>query len=216
MRQPYQEQGQPYRLLLWLTRWSLVANAVQAVMLLCLGAALTVVAHRDNLRPFFITADVASNRVFRVEPAYGNVKTFDLSAMALSRRYVVLRETLDFATEESRWTEASWLAGEKVSEEFKSFMSGKNSPLQSFKQRGRKRSIEILSSPKISDDGPSKRTHLVEFKTIDTEPNGFREEKIFQAVVVTEGRDSDVKFNDALLNPYGITVLSYTVNQKKG
>lgn len=217
MNRPHHELGQPYRLGLWLLRWSLVANAVQTVALVMLSACLAVVVHRENLRPFFVTADVAANRVFRVEPAYGNVKAFDVTTMAIARRYVVLRETIDFATEESRWSEASWLASEDVSAEFKSIMGGKGSPLAAFKARERKRSIEVIASPQVSNDGGSKRTHLVEFRTTDTETRtGLREEKVWQAVVVTEAREADVKMNDALLNPYGVTVIAYTVNPKRG
>lgn len=214
MERPYVEQGQPYRLSIWLARWSLMANAVQTVLILILSASLVVLAHRDNIRPFFVTADIAANRVFRVEPVYGNVQSFDLVTQAIARRYVILRETLDFATEESRWLEASWLAAANVSEQFKELMVGKSSPLQAFKSRHRTRAVVIISSPLVSNDGGTRRTHLVEFKTIDTEP-GQREEKTWQATVVTEARDADIKLNDALLNPYGVTVISYTIAPKK-
>lgn len=215
MKRPLPETGQPYRLAVWLARWSMLANAVQTVLILILGSSLVVLAHRDNLRPFFITSDVAANRVFRVEPVYGNVNSFDLVTQAIARRYVILRETIDFASEEARWSEASWLASEDVSARFKELMAGKESPLSGFRARRRTRSVEIVSSPMVSNEGGTRRTHLVEFKTTDVEP-GIREEKVWQATVVTEARDADIKLNDALLNPYGVTVIHYSIAPKKG
>lgn len=214
MSPPLSEMGQPYRLAVWTARMALLGNAIQFVMILILSAGLVVLSSRQTVKPFFITADVAANRVFRVEPVYGNVNAFDLATQAIARRYVILRETLDFASEEIRWREASWLASNEVSARFAEYMNGKESPIQAYKSRKRTRSIEIMASPLVGAEGPTRRTHLVEFKTLDIEPQG-REEKIFQATIVTEARDQDIKLSDALLNPYGINVIAYTVVPKK-
>jgi len=207
--------GQPYRLALYQLRVSMFGNAILLVMVLLLATALVVLAHRENLRPFFITADLAQNRVFRVEPVYGNVRSFDLVSMTIARRYVVLRETLDGATEETRWAEASWLSNADVQNRFAELMKGKDSPLPVFKQRKRLRSVEVVSSAQVAEDSATRRTFLVEFRLIDREPNQPVETKIYQVTITTEAHDADIKFNDALLNPYGVQVIAYSPPQEK-
>lgn len=209
-----EELGQPYRLAVHLLRTSVLINAVLGVAVIVLSASLVVVAHRENLRPFFVTADVASNRAFRVEPIAGNIPAFDLTAQAVVREYIVLRETINFIDDRSRWNKAAWYSKDNVHKDFVELMDGRDSPYNSFKQRDVTRSVEILSSPIVANNGGNSRTLLVEFRMNDHHKGKIIQRKVYQATIIVDTLNELIKYEDALMNPYGIGVISYTLAEK--
>jgi len=208
------DQGQPYRLLWWVVLGSLTGNVLQGFLLAVAVAAVAQLAGRVDVKPFFVTADLAQNRVFHVEPMYGDVKTYDLVTQTLARQYVVLRETIDHKTESERWRRASWLASEKVSEAFAAIMKAKDSPLEKFRLAERTRAIRIISSPMILSSG-DQRTFTIEFEQTDKRRDVVVEQRQFVATVVMDKSAADVRYEDALLNPYGSVVVHYDVGVKE-
>ncbi|SMF39232.1 VirB8 protein [Azospirillum oryzae] len=207
------DEGQPYRLLVWVLLASIAINVGQAFGNATLVAAVAEMANRVEVKPFFITADLATNRVFRVTNAETDMPTYDRVALTLARRYVMLRESLDLQTEASRWVEASWLASEKVSEDFKSLVDKEGSYYKTMRQRGRTREIRIVASPEAGRVG-RQRTYLIEFEQIDKEKGQEINKRSWIATVVMDTQKGSVRFEDALLNPYGNVVTFYDVAPK--
>lgn len=207
------DEGQSYRLLVWVLLASIAINVGQAFGNATLVAAVAEMASRVEVKPFFITADLATNRVFRVTNAETDMPTYDRVALTLARRYVMLREPLDLQTEATRWVEASWLASEKVSEDFKSLVDKDGSYYKTMRQRGRTREIRIVSSPEAGRAG-RQRTYLIEFEQIDKEKGQEINKRTWIATVVMDAQKGNVRFEDALLNPYGNVVTFYDVAPK--
>lgn len=209
---PSFDTGQAYRSAWFLSRLFAFCLSLSLLLNIILGSLMISLFPLKKIQPVFLTLHPKGDQVVRIEPFLKNVDSKDLVTEALLRRYIQLRETLDFQTEELRWRELSFFHSQEVGGVFERLMNpdkNKDSPYTKRLQSSMKRGVRITSVLKLSDV-----LWQVEWESDETKDLEVKETHLWTSTFTLEYAPQTVRSQDALINPNGLLILDYFISER--
>lgn len=192
-------------------------NVVTLIAIFSLVAVIYSLLPLKEIHPYLVQVKDRSEQVVKIEPIDKNVNGFTVLTEALVRQYVIMRETIDLSSENTRWNQLAFFHSEDLDMFFREFMSleNKDSPLVLFSERRLARKIEILSS--INFHPSASNVWQIEWIATDycAKRGDDINKQIFVSTVTVDFVTNNVILSDRLVNPTGFRVVNYVVTRKK-
>lgn len=199
----------------WETLLLGVSVTLNCLLILLLSILIPLKEFRHNLVQF----SDQSQQVIRVLPIHDESEGMELHKESIVREYVVKRETIDLHTDGDRWASLHLLHDEEIETIFSDLVRADNtkSPLHQFKEQNMVRKVTIISSKSLAPIAPN--VYEVEWlaqdcSTLREDNYRIMESQIFISTVSIELQEKIKKVADRLENPFGVTVINYTISKK--
>jgi len=199
-------------------------HMVRVLMLICIGlflvclglsSALVVTIPLKEIRPMILTLSDQKNQVLRVEPIEKNVKGIQLITEKLAMRYVELRETFDFVTDNERYVELQNLSSSTLFEAYWQMIKPENpkSPRKKFLENKLTRSVHIKNCISLAPSAAN--TYRIEWESIDCREGQEVDRKQWISTMAFRFEEREVRYEDQYINPLGLMVTNYTISKKE-
>jgi type IV secretion system protein VirB8 len=163
--------------------------------------------------PYFVHFMPKDEQIVYVEQYKQNKQSLRAVKEFLARDYVKKRETIDLASENTRWNLVLFLSNNEMKNIFINLYEKSNeSPYKWAVDNNIIRTINIISSSVLSDD-----IYQVEYEAIDTfkATGKIMATTIAIATVKFENNTEQLKGQDYLNNPFGYLVADYSIGIKQ-
>jgi type IV secretory pathway component VirB8 len=217
---PPESHGQPYRLAIWLAGLSSALSIVLAALLV-VSLAMNFYLWRTK-RTEVVVAGISDTvgGIYHLKPLYQDATTFQMTAQSIARKVVYQRETIDLATETTRWGELNAWMTDELTQSFGELMRGSDGMgvYRQWLQRQKHRAVTIVTSPVVETNGVQgdggRLVVLVEWDATDSERGTAPVTRRWTSTVTIESYRSAVRTDEAIINPYGMKITGYAVAEK--
>lgn len=158
-------------------------------------------------------------QVVTVLPMYEESEGMELHQEGIVREYVNKRESIDLHTDGDRWASLYLFHDEEIETDFSDFVRADNpkSPLHQFREQNMMRKIIILSSRNLAPTAPD--VYQVEWvaedcSTLHDDNYKVLSRQEYVSTITIELQEQNKTLDDRLINPFGVTVINYTVAKK--
>lgn len=210
------DNGQAYQALWWVARLTSILCIGMFLVIMALSAVIIALFPLKEVKPMLLSAQDRTNQIVKIEPLEKEAKGWDLVVHNLVRQYVKDRETIDCHTEPYRWQRLALFTSIELEQLFRQQMDpeNKHSPLKQFSERGIKRSVNIIRSTSLAPRAPD--IWEVEWASVDLDSKeGTQSKAQWVSTLTLEFQEREVKLEDQFINPIGLSVTHYSVDNKQ-
>lgn len=204
-----------YRSYQHITRVLFSLNVLQGLMNIILVCLVVNLFPLKEIQPMIVSFSDQKNQVVRIEPIAKNVKGIQLITEKLAKRYVELRETFDFVTDNARLAELKHLSSSVLFNAYWDLIKPENpkSPREIFIKNNLTRSVHIKNCLSLAPNAPN--TYRIEWESIDYRDGQEVERKQWISTLALRFEERDVRYEDQYINPIGLTVTNYAISKKE-
>ena len=187
------------------------------LLMVCIVLACSLVGllPLKEIQPMILSLSDQKNQVVHVEPLERNVKGLQLLTEKLAKRYIELRETFDFVTDNARLVELQQLSSSSLFDAYWHLIKPENpqSPRKAFLQNNLTRSVHVKNCLSLAPSAPD--TYRVEWESIDYRQGQEVDRKQWISTLSVRFEQREVRYEDQYINPLGFTVIHYAIAKKE-
>ena len=150
-----------------------------------------------------------------MEPLARNTRGIQLITEKLAKRYVELRETFDFVTDNERLVELQHLSSALLFDAYWQLLKPENpkSPRKAFLHNKLTRSVHLKNCLSLAPSAPN--TFRIEWESIDYREGQEVDRQKWVSTLSVCFEEREVKYEDQYINPLGFTVIHYALAKKE-
>ena len=187
------------------------------LLMLCIALTCSLLSlfPLKEIQPMILSLSDQKNQVVHVEPLARNTRGIQLITEKLAKRYVELRETFDFVTDNERLVELQHLSSALLFDAYWQLLKPENpkSPRKAFLHNKLTRSVHLKNCLSLAPSAPN--TFRIEWESIDYREGQEVDRQKWVSTLSVCFEEREVKYEDQYINPLGFKVIHYALAKKE-